>query len=160
MVWLIESSYTWKLFCCCISMANCTDSKSPGIKKKVSSIKCNVVSNPEKGIRQYRMYTSYLRRTHFIIPHTLRCVWVLGMSCCWVCVLTYPALQPGAGGGLDHIRRVHSHVETQHQRHTHSLHLREEKHNMVITSLIYELIVTIHHCWCVSKYFYSSTVLT
>lgn len=48
--------------------------------------------------------------------------------------LTYPALQSGAGGGLDHIRWVHSHVEAQHQRHAHSLHLgADAEHNSILT---------------------------
>ena len=43
--------------------------------------------------------------------------------CVCLCVLTDPALQSGAGWRLDHVRRVHAHVETQHQGHTHCLHL-------------------------------------
>lgn len=70
-------------------------------------------------------------------PH--RCTGHEDMSACClmlVCVcmdsLTYPALQSGAGGSLDHVRRVHAHVETQHQCYAHSLHLWEETRDKII----------------------------
>lgn len=52
-------------------------------------------------------------------------------------ILTYPALQSGAGGGLYNIWWVHSHVETQHQGHAHRLHLVEKKEKNIsqVTSL-------------------------
>ena len=38
--------------------------------------------------------------------------------------LTDPALQSGTRRGLDNIRGVHSHVETENQGHAYRLHLK------------------------------------